>query len=251
MTATTKSPATALVLAAGASTRIRTAAGQIPKPLIRLTAETILEMNLRNLASASVRRVWINLNYKGDLIEQVIGDGARYGVQVRYSREATLMGTAGAAKRLQRELSEGTFFVVYGDNLSDLDLGALSALHRARSAAATITVFDERTATHSGIAGGRIVLEPDGRISRIDEGSGTSHYVNAGAYVLEPEILDAVPADAPSDFAREVFPSVIASGSRVYAYVHTGYCPAVDTPVALERARALAKRIDAGGHLLP
>jgi NDP-sugar pyrophosphorylase family protein len=215
-----------------------------------LTAETILESNLRSLASATVRQVWINLHYQGEMIEKAIGDGVRYGVQVRYSREATLLGTAGAAKRLQRELSGGTFYVVYGDNFSNIDLGAMFALHRAHGAIATIAVFDERTATHSGIAGGRIVVEPDGRISRIDEGSGTSPYVNAGAYALEPEVLDAVPAESPSDFARDIFPSLIAGGSRMYAYIHTGYCLAVDTPLALQRAREHAKRIDAGGDLV-
>src|SRR5688500_2954070 len=100
MAAAYPSPATALVLATGASTRVRAAVGDPPKPLIRLTAETILEGRLRNLASAAVRDVWINLDYQREPIEQMIGEGARYGLRVHYSHEATLLGTAGARQNV-------------------------------------------------------------------------------------------------------------------------------------------------------
>jgi mannose-1-phosphate guanylyltransferase len=231
---------TALVLAAGRSTRIQAVAPDRPKPLIVVAGETVLERNLRRLAAAGVRDVWINLHYRGEQIEALVGDGARFGLCVQYSWEPTLLGTAGAAKKLEAALGAETFFVVYGDNLTALDLGALAAQHRARGAAATIAVFDCERIPNTGLAGGRVVLDAEQRVREFVEGGpATSPYVNAGVYTLEPGVLAAIPPGAFADFGRDVFPLLLGQGARVDAFPIDGYCLGIDTPEGLARANAL------------
>ncbi|HEY7060523.1 MAG TPA: nucleotidyltransferase family protein [Chloroflexota bacterium] len=240
----------ALVLAAGNSTRIQAVAPDRPKPLISVAGETVLERNLRLLAGAGVADVWINLHYRGEQIEALVGDGSRFGLLVRYSREPELLGTAGAAKNLQSELGRDTFLVLYGDNLIDLDLGALVAQHRARAALATLAIFDRNRVPHTGLAGGRVEVTANGAVRAFVEGGNlASPYVNAGVYALEPNVLDAVPAGVFADFGRDVFPALVARGARVDAYAIDGYCLGIDTPEGLARAEALLRTLDGAAAL--
>src|SRR4051812_23317440 len=185
---------TALVLAAGQSTRIQAVAPDCPKPLIVVAGETVLERNLRQLAAAGVHQAWINLHYRGEQIEALIGDGRAFGLRVEYSWEPELLGTAGAARKLEAALAADTFFVVYGDNLTALDLGALAAQHRRHGAVATIAVFDRERIPNTGLAGGRVVMDAERRVTQfVEGGDAASPYVNAGVYALEPGVLAAVP----------------------------------------------------------
>ncbi|HLH23999.1 MAG TPA: nucleotidyltransferase family protein [Chloroflexota bacterium] len=236
---------TALVLAAGKSTRIQPVAPDRPKPLIVVAGQTVLERNLRQLAAAGVRDVWINLHYRGEQIAALIGDGARLGLHVRYSWEPDLLGTAGAAKKLEAALAADTFLVVYGDNLTALDLAALTAQHRARAAVATIAVFDRDRVPNTGLAGGRVVVDAEGRVMRfVEGGAADSPYVNAGVYALEPRVLAAIAPGAFADFGRDVFPLLLEHGARVDAFPIDGYCLGIDTPEGLARANALVADLE-------
>jgi mannose-1-phosphate guanylyltransferase len=238
---------TALVLAAGKSTRIRAVAADRPKPLIQVGGLTVLERNLRLLAQAGVQHVWINLHYQPEQIRARIGDGAAYGLKVRYSFEAELLGTAGAARNLSPHLRDERFLVVYGDNLIGLQLPELVALHEYTRSMATIAVFDRGRIPNTGLAGGRIMLEPDGiRVAEFREGDprAASPYVNAGVYVLEPAVLEAIPASGPSDFGRDVFPALLRAGQTISAYQIDGYCFGIDTPEGLARAEALLAQVE-------
>ena len=231
---------TALVLAAGEGSRLRSVVADRPKPLVRVAGRTVLEHNLHSLAAIGVQDVWINLHTQADQIRAHVGSGARVGLRVQYSFEPSLLGTAGAAGRLRRELGQATFLVVYGDNLCGLDLLELIAYHRQRAALATIAVFDPEQVPNTGLAGGRLVLQPDGRVARFEEGAASGgRFVNAGIYVLEPPVLAAIPDDRPSDFGRDVFPALLAAEAPVYGYPLDGYCLGIDTPPALERAERL------------
>ena len=242
---------TALVLAAGKSTRIQAVAPDRPKPLILVAGEAVLERNLRQLAAAGVRDVWINLHYRGEQIQTLVGDGGRLGLRVRYSWEPELLGTAGAAKKLEAALGEDTFLVVYGDNLTAFDLAALVAQHRARAAAATIAVFDRERVPNTGLAGGRVVVDADHRVTQfLEGGTAASPYVNAGVYALEPRVLAAIPMGTFVDFGRDVFPRLLAEGARVDAFPIHGYCLGIDTPEGLARANALVASLEGPAGLL-
>jgi mannose-1-phosphate guanylyltransferase len=240
-----------LVLAAGKSSRIAAVSGGIPKPLIPVGGTPVLERNLRWLAAAGLRDLWINLHYRPDAIQAVVGDGSRFGVRVRYAYEPEILGTAGAWKSLAPHWS-GTSLVVYGDNLLRFDLEAFVRRHREGGAPATLAVFDPARHRNTGIAGGHVELQ-DGRVRRFIEGprpdGGGPYYVNAGAYLLEPSLAAAVPAGF-QDFARDVFPSLAQVG-RLAGHVlePDGYCLGIDTPASLARAHALIPDLPAASGL--
>lgn len=234
----------ALVLAAGKSTRIQTVVPDRPKPLIVVGGQTVLERNLRQLAASGVRDVWINVHYRGEQIESLIGNGYRYGLQVRYSWESELLGTAGAARKLATELGGDSFFVVYGDNLTALNLRGLASYHRLHRAMATMAVFDQNRVPNTGIAGGRVVVGDNWQVLHFAEGViCDSPFVNAGVYLVEPSVLEVIPPDSFCDFGRDVFPALISQGARLQAYPVDGYCLAIDTPEALVRAELLLRNL--------
>lgn len=233
----------ALVLAAGLGSRIRSVAGGLPKPLIPFGGHTILSHNLRWLAAGGVREVWINLHFAADAIREAIGDGSAFGLRITYVYEPELLGTAGALGNI-RQVFDASMLVVYGDSVVRCDLDALAARHYVRKAEATIALYDRDRHPHTGIAGGRVRIAPDLAVERFLEGVGETvadPLVNAGVYMVEPSILDLIPADRAVDFGHDVFPAMLAQNRRLDAWVleDAGYCLGLDTPESYAAGVAL------------
>jgi mannose-1-phosphate guanylyltransferase len=236
----------ALVLAAGKSTRIAAVAQGKPKPLLEIGGAPVLGHNLALLSRHGVTEVWINLHHEAQMIRDAVGDGARWGVHVRYSFEETLLGTAGAVKKLEGSLATGTFLVLYGDNFTNCDVTALLRQHRSTGAAATVAVFDAATAGNSGIAGGTVQVDSSGRIQRFVEGAGAqqvSRLVNAGIYALEPSVAAEIPHGF-SDFGKDIFPGLLAGQQHVHAFVMNGFCLALDTPESYAQAHRIHSQME-------
>ena len=242
-----------LVLAAGRSTRIEPLSGGRPKPLLEIAGESLIGWNLRWLAMAGIRETWINLHYRAEEIRAALGE-ERAGVRIRYSHEPELLGTAGAWKKLGEQWS-GTSLLVYGDNLMRFDLASLLAAHREFGALATVALFDPAVHANTGIAGGRAELAKDGRIVGFVEGpsgpqgepgpaSGQAQrFVNAGAYLLEPGVLDWLEPGF-QDWGRDVFPRLLASGKLYGCPIQAGgFVLGLDTP---ERFAIAQRLIDTG-----
>ena len=227
-----------LVLAAGRSSRIAGDLDGRSKLLVDIGGETVLERNLRWVAASGVREVWINLHYRPEEIRTAVGDPRRFGLQVRYSEEPELLGTAGAFRVLAPYWRDAVL-VVYGDNVSRFALRALLERHRTGGAMATLALFDSRLHANSGIAGGRVLVE-NGRVVAFVEGGGADlSLVNAGVYVLDPGLVEYVREGGAPDFGRDVFPALLAAGQRIDAHLiePDGYCFGIDTPDALARTR--------------
>ena len=232
----------ALVLAAGKSSRIASQSGGLPKPLIPVAGQPVIAHSLRWLAGHGITNCWINLHFRPEVIQEALGDGSRYGMKIRYSLEPTILGTAGAVKNLESTWDED-FLVVYGDNLLGFDLEAMQRTHVASGAMATVALFNWDRDLHSGIAGGRVVLNKGGSIQGFVEGghaaAPASPWVNAGVYLLQPAICRHIPADTFCDFGRDVFPSLLKAKIPLQGYPIQDYCLAVDTPEALARAQLI------------
>ncbi|HEX7120558.1 MAG TPA: nucleotidyltransferase family protein [Longimicrobiales bacterium] len=231
-----------LVLAAGKGTRIAAVSGGLPKPLLELRGKRLIEWNLEWLAAHGVRSAWVNLHHGAEDIRRALGDGARYGMTLRYAYEPMLLGTAGAWRNVAAA-REGTWLVVYGDNVTRFDLWAFLGVHRDRRAAATIALFDPFRHRHTGIAGGHVVLDGEARVVEFLEGEpprpGRRAYVNAGVYLLEPEALAGV-GPGFQDFGRDVFPRLAPAGG-VFGHVmeESGFCLGLDTPEGYAVAQGL------------
>jgi len=239
-----------LVLAAGMSTRLSALTGGAPKPLTPVAGVPVLHRNLRWLAQHGVTETFVNLHHRPDEIEKSVGDGSAFGMKVSYSREGAILGTAGAAKKLERELSsdiDGLFLIVYGDNVLGFDLTRMINAHfgyasrNKEPVLARIAVFDPALSMNTGIAGGRVQFDANGVVTSFIEGKpDATGCVNAGVYICHKQIFPHIPpVPFASDWAREVFPAVLKSGPHLRAHTLDGYCLGIDTPEAYKRAEEL------------
>jgi mannose-1-phosphate guanylyltransferase len=236
-----------LVLAAGMSTRLSAVTNGAPKPLAPVAGVPVLHRNLNWLARHGVTETYINLHHRPDEIEQSIGDGTAFGVHVRYSREGAILGTAGAAKKLEQELSsdiDGLFLVVYGDNVFGFDLTRMLNAHfryasqNTQPVLARVAVFDPAASPHTGIAGGRVQFDAQGIVTGFVEGKPDAPgHVNAGVYICHKSIFPLIPpVPFASDWAREIFPAALKQNLQLRAHVINGYCLGIDTPESYQRA---------------
>jgi len=209
-----------MILAAGEGTRLRPLTLTTPKPMLAVQGKPTLEWILLWLRSYGIREAAINLSYKPEVIHAYFGEGSRFDIRLVYSLEEQIMGTAGGAKRLERFLDE-PFVLVYGDVLTDLDLNALIAFHQAQPAGArvTLSLYHVPNPTECGI----VRLDVGGRIQEFVEKPPAhavfSDLANAGVLILEPEILEYIPAETYYDFSHDLFPRLLAQGIPLYGWV--------------------------------
>jgi NDP-sugar pyrophosphorylase family protein len=204
-----------MILAGGMSTRLYPLTKQVPKPLVPVAGEPITAHVMRWLTSFGYTDVAMNVHYLADQIERALGDGSRYGVKLNYLYEEQLMGSAGAVKPLQAYFTD-TFVVVGCDDLTDANLEALVAFHKARGALATIGLLEADEVDQYGV----VITAADGRIIEFQEkpakGTERSKLVNTGIYVFEPQVLDYIPAGTFYDFGKQVFPALLDAGAAFY-----------------------------------
>lgn len=244
-------PTWAMILAAGRGTRLHPLTETVPKCLAPIGGRPLLEHTVAWLARFGVTDLVVNLHHLPEAVAAHFGDGSRWGTRIVYSPEPELLGTAGALRRAADLLPRHEpFFVWFGDNLSRCRLDRLWAAHRAGGGLATMALYERADPTRSGIVG----LDGD-RIVRFLEKPRPeqvfSHWVNAGILVLEPAVLNAIPATGPADLGRDVFPALLTAGATLTGYRLT---PAeglwwIDTPDDLQRVQAEADAWDAAGSL--
>ena len=229
----------AMILAAGKGTRLYPITETLAKPMVPIEGRPLLEHTIRWLRDHGVRRVAVNLHHRPESVRDHFGDGSRFGVEISYSEEPELLGTAGGVKRLEA-FFEDTFLVVYGDVLTDLDLGALVARHRSVGTAVHATLAVDRRPDVA--QGGVVVLDADNRIRRFVEkprpGEIRSSWVNSGVMVLDRALLARIPAGRFSDFGREVLPAWLAAGVPLYGWPVPGGTFLIDVGTPESYARA-------------
>ena len=208
----------AMLLAAGMGTRLRPLTEHLPKCMVSVGGKPILEHTIAWLKKYGVTDVMINLHYLPQVVKDHFGDGSQWGIRINYSLEKEILGTAGGVKNVAPFFEEQAFILWYGDNLCYCDLDRLIAFHRAKAGLATIALYQREDVTQCGI----VDLDASDRILRFLEKPRPeqvfSHWVNAGIYILEPEVLRYIPANGTSDFGRDVFPPLLAAGQALYGY---------------------------------
>lgn len=229
----------AMVLAAGAGSRMGELTRTLPKPMLTVVGRPILEHILRNLARHGFTEVVLNLHHHPQVIQEHFGDGSFLGLSITYIHEESLLGTAGSARHAAHLLQgPEPFLLHYGDVLTDQDLGAMVAAHRQNNAQATLLLHQRANSNSVVVVDGAFrithLLE---RPTEAQRAGVDSPWVNSGVYLLDPSVLSKIDAAAPQDFPRDVFPALIAQG-RVFGVPLTGYRCAIDSPERLERARA-------------
>ena len=224
----------ALILAGGKGTRLRPLTVYTPKPIVPILNRPLLQYQLEMLARAGITDITLSLGYQPNKIEDMLGDGADLGVHLNYVTEPSPMGTGGAYKFAA---STGEPTVVFnGDILTDIDVTAIIETHRKNNAKITIMLVPVEDPSKFGLVETgkrsevlRFLEKPTPEVIA----GLKSKNINAGLYVLEPEILDLIPEGESCSFEYDVFPTAIANNLPFYSHVITGeYWRDIGTPAS-------------------
>jgi NDP-sugar pyrophosphorylase family protein len=212
----------AYVMAAGLGTRLYPLTGLTSKPMVPILNRPVMEHLLKLLRRHGVTEIAANLHYHPDKIRSYFGDGSGLGLELRYNLEEELLGTAGGASAFREFLCAGTFLVMSGDGLTDADLTALLAEHRARGGIATMVVKRVDDPSLYGV-----VVHEEGRVTGFQEkparAKARSNLCNCGIYAFEPEVFDFVPPGEFVDWAKDVFPALLAAGLPFHCWELPSY----------------------------
>ena len=208
----------AMIMAAGLGTRLYPLTGRTAKPMVPILNRPVMEHMLHLLRRHGVREVAANLHYQPDKIRTYFGDGSAFGVELRYNLEDDLLGTAGGVGAFREFLSDGTFVVVSGDGLTDIDLTAFVAAHRASAGLCTMAVKQVDDSPLYGV----VVHDGRRRVTGFQEKppaeEALSDWCNCGIYAFEAGIFDHVPAGAFVDWAKDVFPALLDVGAPFHVW---------------------------------
>ncbi len=220
----------AVILVGGQATRLQPLTFNTPKAIVPVLNIPFLEHVISHLARHQVKDIILAQGHLARPIEGYLGDGSQFGVKLSYVAEDTPLGTAGAVKNAERHLDEETFLVLNGDVFTDLDITALIDFHRQRKAKATIALAPVDDPTAYGL----IETDAEGRVTRWLEkpsrGEVTTNMINAGTYVLEPDVLTQIPPQKKVSIERETFQQLLAQEEPMYAYSSSAYWIDMGTP---------------------
>ena len=218
----------ALILAGGEGTRLRPLTSTIPKPVVPLGDRPFIAYMIEWLRRHAVDDVILACGFMAADVRAVLGDGAERGVRLRYVEEPRPLGTGGALKYAQDLLDE-RFLMLNGDVLTDIDLSAQLEQHNRTGARATIALVAVEDPSAYGLvrlAGDRSVTE---FVEKPEASAIDTNLINAGAYVLERDVLDEMPAAGTSvSIERDVFPRLVGSG--LFGHPADGYWLDIGTP---------------------
>lgn len=211
-----------VVMAGGEGTRLRPLTVNRPKPMVPVVNRPVMEHIVALLKNHGIGEIIATLQYQPAVIQDYFGDGSDFGVSMRYSVEATPMGTAGSVKEISQDLDD-TFLVISGDALTDMDLTDLIRFHKSKGSVATLAL----TRVENPLEFGVVITDGGGRIVRFLEKPSWSEVfsdtINTGIYVLEPEVFQLMEGRKAYDWSRDIFPKLLAMGKPMYGYISRDY----------------------------
>jgi mannose-1-phosphate guanylyltransferase len=212
----------AIILVGGEGLRLRPLTCNLPKPMVPIVNRPFLEHMVEHLKRHHIDEIILAICYLPDRIQSHFGDGSGFGVKLSYAVERTPLGTGGAVKNSERFLND-TFLVFNGDIFSDLNLTDMVTFHRAHKAKVTIALTPVDDPTAYGV----VELDSQNRVKGFVEKPSrdkvTSNLINAGIYVIEPELLGQIPSGVHSMLERGLFPDIVKRGIAFYGYQSHAY----------------------------
>jgi len=238
----------AIVLAGGEGRRLRPITEAAPKPMVPLVDRPVLAHTVELLRRHGFTEICMTLGYLPDAVRTYFGDGRAFGVRIETRTEETPLGTAGGVRACADFVGDEDVLVISGDAVCSFDLSACMAAHREAGAEATIVLYPQKQPTEYGL----VTTSPDGQVRTFLEKPAweqvVTDCVNTGIYILSPSALREIPPDRPVDFARDLFPALLAQERRLAGWRAEGYWCDVGSPAAYLRCcmDALAERIGFG-----
>ncbi|MBC7975157.1 MAG: NDP-sugar synthase [Myxococcales bacterium] len=221
----------AMLLCAGLSTRLGTLGAERPKPMLPVCGVPILAYGITNLVAHGITELVINTHHRGDVIENEIGDGRRFGARIRYVHEEVLLGTGGGLKHalplLDPDGHDEPFLSINGKLIFDLDVRALAAGYHAAGDVLGMMVVRR---VPDARAWGAVDVRVDERGPHVVNVLGDGEHMFCGAHVTRPSVMARLP-EGESDSIRQGYLPWLRGGERVAAYEHeAGYFAEHSTP---------------------
>ena len=236
-------------MAGGQGSRLRPLTLTRPKPMVEILGRPVIDFVKDAMQDASVDTIVVTTGYRGEQLEHHVESWTQgeHPVHAWVNQESTPMGTAGSVRLLSEHLTE-TFVVGSGDSVASFDIGALLASHRQSGARVTMALWEVEDPTEFGIVGlsAAHLGELDGQLregyirkfkEKPTAEEAFSNVINAGLYIIEPEVLALVPEGEKFDFSKQLFPMVLEKGWPMYAKTIDGVWFDVGHPSELIRAQ--------------
>lgn len=219
----------AVILVGGEGTRLRPLTWKRPKAIVPILNQPFLEYLIDYLSGHGIKEIILAMGYLPDPIKNCLGDGAKLGVRLHYVMEDTPLGTSGAVKNAEAYLDED-FLVFNGDIVTGINLTDMISRHRESSSVVSIALTPVDDPTIYGVIE---TDEHDGVMRFVEKPSWdevTTNMINAGIYVLEQQILARIPAEKPSMFEHDIFPSLVKEGQPILGHPSDAYWIDIGTP---------------------
>jgi mannose-1-phosphate guanylyltransferase/phosphomannomutase len=232
----------AVIMAGGFGTRIQPLTINLPKPMIPLINRPIMLHIIDLLKKHGITELILLLYHQPMVIKNFFGDGSEFGVHITYVTPLEDFGTAGAVKAAAKFLDE-RFLIISGDLLTDFNLSQVLKFHEEKGAKATITLTSVKDPLQFGV----VITDKEGRITKFLEKPGWgevfSDTINTGIYVLEPEVLEMIPAGENRDWSKDVFPQMLAESAPLFGCQLSGnWADIGNTDAYLEASRSITHR---------
>ncbi len=214
----------ALILAAGLGTRLRPITHLLPKSMLPLFGVPLIEHIVVQLRDQGVDRIFVNLHHMPEKVMAHLQDGSKLGVEIRYSVEPKILGTAGAIKKLEEELREAPFLVVNGDTLRPIFLEGLLEGHRALGKVVTLLLQEDPGGPDSN----SVFLAEGGEVAGFGSSGNKEAKSNLtpchflGVQVMEPDVLSFIPPDTFWE-AQKLWKDLLENGLGLAGYCQDGY----------------------------
>lgn len=218
----------AIILAAGKGERLRPLTENLPKPMICINGKPVLEYLILLCKKHGVTEIGINTSYLPEKIKEYFGDGSKWGVKLYFSFEEELLGTSGALNNFRDFLKDDSFFLIYGDNVTDINLTELMNFHKKNQSMATLAL---RKKSVSKKPVSLVFVDDNFKITNFVEKPSDQlfhdlckefYFSNSGIYALDKKILDYVPKGY-SDFAYDLFPKMLENKEKLFAFMMDNY----------------------------
>ncbi len=212
----------AVILVGGEGTRLRPLTFNRPKSMVPILNRPFLEHMIDYLKRHNIYDIILALCYLPGHIQNYFGDGSDFGVRLTYVMENSPLGTAGAVKNVEQHIDE-TFFVFNGDIFTDLDLTQMNEFHQEMRAKVTIALTPVEDPSIYGVVEADASRRVERFIEKPSPDAVTTNMINAGTYIIAPEVLKSIPPESFYTFEREVFPMLVNTGEPVYSYPSNAY----------------------------
>ena len=201
-------PNYAVIMAGGKGSRLQPLTSETPKPMLKIGNKPILQMIIEQLSASGIRKILLSLNYKSDQIVHYFGDGSNYGIHIEYLHEDNPMGTAGCLSLITQQINY-PFLVMNADILTDLNFNNFLDFHKKSENIATMCVVEHAIKIPFGV-----IRVNDSLICDIIEKPIEKHLINAGIYILNPDVISFVPKGQCIDMTS-LFQILMANDKRV------------------------------------